>query len=118
MGSQTILANVRILAIGQNVQEENGKKVVTGGNATLELDPTQAELIVLAQHTGGSNLHLVLRSLVDSGGSTETVGDLENLETPTASFAMRDLLQDYTRECPDRMRSLHQFMATSSTLPD
>lgn len=27
---------------------------------------------------------------------------------------MRDLLQDYTRECPDRMRSLHQFMATSS----
>ena len=78
MGSQTILANVRILAIGQNVQEENGKKVVTGGNATLELDPSQAELIVLAQHTGGSNLHLVLRSLVDSGGSTETVGDLEN----------------------------------------
>ena len=78
MGSQTILANVRVLAIGQNVQEENGKKVVTGGNATLELDPSQAELIVLAQHTGGSNLHLVLRSLVDSGGSTETVGDLEN----------------------------------------
>jgi len=78
MSSQTILANVRILAIGQNVQEENGKKVVTGGNATLELDPTQAELIVLAQHTGGSNLHLVLRSLVDSGGATETVGDLQN----------------------------------------
>ena len=78
MGSQTILANVRILAIGQNVQEENGKKVVTGSNATLELDPAQAELIVLAQHTGGSNLHLVLRSLVDSGGATETVGDLQN----------------------------------------
>ena len=78
MASQTILANVRVLAIGQNVQEENGKKVVTGGNATLELDPTQAELIVLAQHTGGSNLHLVLRSLVDSGGNTETVGDLAN----------------------------------------
>jgi hypothetical protein len=42
-----------------------------------------------------------------------TVGDLENLETSTASFALRDLLRDYTRECPDRMRSLHQFMATS-----
>jgi hypothetical protein len=42
-----------------------------------------------------------------------TVGDLENLEASTASFAMRDLLRDYTRECPDRMRSLHQFMATS-----
>ena len=46
-----------------------------------------------------------------------TVGDLENLETSTASFAMRDLLRDYTGECPDRMRSLHQFMATSSYAP-
>ena len=35
MGTQTILTNVRVLAIGQNVQEENGKKVVVGGNATL-----------------------------------------------------------------------------------
>jgi len=78
MGTQTILTNVRVLAIGQNVQEENGKKVVAGGNATLELDPAQSELIVLAQHSGGSNLHLVLRSLVDSGGATETVGDLQS----------------------------------------
>ena len=76
MGTQTILTNVRVLAIGQNVQEENGKKVVVGGNATLELDPQQSELIVLAQHSSGSNLHLLLRSLVDSGGVTETVGDL------------------------------------------
>jgi pilus assembly protein CpaB len=76
IGSQIILSNVRVLAIGQNVQEENGKKVVVGGNATLELDPKQAELIVLAQHASGSALHLVLRSLVDSGGATETIGDL------------------------------------------
>ena len=75
MAHQTVLANVRVLAIGQNVQEENGKKVVAGGNATLELDPKQAELVVYAQHMAGSNLHLVLRSLVDSGGGTETVND-------------------------------------------
>jgi len=78
IATQTILTNVRVLAIGQNVQEENGKKVVVGGNATLELDPTQAELVVLAQHSGGSNLHLLLRSLVDSGGAAETVGDLQS----------------------------------------
>jgi hypothetical protein len=60
----------------------------------------------------------VPRSVTVAPLTIMTVGDLENLETPTASFAMRDLLQDYTRECPDRMRSLHQFMATSSTLPD
>ena len=43
-----------------------------------------------------------------------TIGDLENLETSVTGFGLRDLLRDYTRECPDRMRSLHQFMATSS----
>jgi hypothetical protein len=43
-----------------------------------------------------------------------TIGDLENLETSVTGFGLRDLLCDYTRECPDRMRSLHQFMATSS----
>ena len=75
MASQTILANVRVLAIGQNVEEENGRKVVIGGNATLELDPSQAELVVLAQNANGSDLHLVLRSLIDSGGAAETVSD-------------------------------------------
>lgn len=43
-----------------------------------------------------------------------TIGDLENLETSVTGFGLRDLLRDYTRYCPDRMRSLHQFMATSS----
>ncbi len=74
IGARTILANVRVLAIGQNVQEENGKKVVVGANATLELDPSQAEMIILAQQAGNSNLHLVLRSLADSAGPAETVG--------------------------------------------
>jgi pilus assembly protein CpaB len=75
LSSQTILANVRVLAVGRNVEEENGKKVVTGSNATLELDPSQAELVVLAENTNGSDLHLVLRSLMDSGGAAETVSD-------------------------------------------
>jgi hypothetical protein len=29
-------------------------------------------------------------------------------------FALRDLLRDYSRECPDRLRSLHNFIAFSS----
>jgi pilus assembly protein CpaB len=73
--AQTILANVRVLAIGQNVEEQNGKKVVAGANATLELDPDQVNLIVLAQHAGSGNLHLALRSLADSGGPSETLTD-------------------------------------------
>ncbi len=74
-GAQTILANVKVLAIGQNIQEENGKKVVVGANATLELDPQQTELVILAQHAGNANLHLALRSLADSGGPAMTIGE-------------------------------------------
>jgi pilus assembly protein CpaB len=65
---RTILTNVRVLAIGQNVQEKNGERVVVGANATLELDPEQAEEIILAQRAG--NLHLTLRSLLDASGKT------------------------------------------------
>src|SRR5271166_1373796 len=73
INAETILTNVRVLAIGQNVEDQNGKKVVTGANATLELDPKQVNLIILAQHATNANLHLVLRSLVDSGGPAKTV---------------------------------------------
>jgi pilus assembly protein CpaB len=63
--TQTILSNVRVLAIGQNVQNKGSEgAVVVGSNATLELDPKQAELIILAQRTG--QLSLTLRAMVDA----------------------------------------------------
>jgi pilus assembly protein CpaB len=68
--AETILQNIRVLAIGQNVQERNGEKVVVGETATLELDPKQAELITLAQRTG--EISLVLRSLADANKPSET----------------------------------------------
>jgi pilus assembly protein CpaB len=69
--TQTILSNVRVLAIGQNVQNKNGEAVVVGSNATLELDPKQAELIILAQRTG--QLSLTLRAMVDANKSNENI---------------------------------------------
>lgn len=63
--SETILVNVRVLAIGQNIQERNGEKVVIGETATLELDPRQVEIVAQAQKTG--TLSLALRSLKDAG---------------------------------------------------
>src|SRR4051812_30560782 len=62
--SETILPNVRVLAIGQSIQERNGEKVVAGETATLELTPAQSELVTLAQKTG--QLSLALRSLADA----------------------------------------------------
>lgn len=63
--SEVVLKNIRVLAIGQNIQESNGEKVVTGETATLEIDPRQIEIIAEAQKTG--SLSLVLRSLQDAG---------------------------------------------------
>jgi pilus assembly protein CpaB len=63
--SDTILRNLRVLAIGQNVQERNGEKVVIGETATLEVEPGQAETLFRAQKMG--TLSLSLRSLKDAG---------------------------------------------------
>jgi pilus assembly protein CpaB len=62
--SETILSNVRILAIDQNVQEKDGQKVVVGKTATLELTRKQAEKLALAQQLG--TLSLALRSITDA----------------------------------------------------
>ncbi len=63
--SETILSNIRVLAIGQNVQEKNNQSVVVGSTATLEMTQRQAEIVILAQRNG--QLSLVLRSMADSG---------------------------------------------------
>jgi pilus assembly protein CpaB len=62
--SETVLSNIRVLAIDQNVEEKNGQKVVVGKTATLELSPSQAETLVLSQQVG--SLSLALRSITDA----------------------------------------------------
>jgi pilus assembly protein CpaB len=62
--SETILRNVRVLAIDQTVEEKNGQKVVVGKTTTLELAPAQTELLAVSRQRG--NLSLALRSLADS----------------------------------------------------
>jgi pilus assembly protein CpaB len=71
--SETILSNVRVLAIDQTVEEKNGQRVVVGKTATLELSPRQAETLALSRQMG--TLSLALRSLVDFEGATESPGD-------------------------------------------
>jgi pilus assembly protein CpaB len=71
--SETILTNVRVLAIDQTVEEKNGQRVVVGKTATIELSPRQAES--LAQARQGGTLSLALRSLLDASKNAETVED-------------------------------------------
>ena len=59
--SETILSNVRVLAIDQTVEEKNGQRVVVGKIATLALNARNAETLVLSTRLG--TLALALRSL-------------------------------------------------------
>ncbi|MEX6508879.1 Flp pilus assembly protein CpaB [Jiella sp. M17.18] len=65
MATETVLRNLRVLAIDQAVQEKDGQKVVVGTTATLEVDPDQAEALTSAQQMA-DRLVLSLRSLSDS----------------------------------------------------
>jgi pilus assembly protein CpaB len=71
--SETILTDVRVLAIDQLVQEKDGQRVVVGKVATLELTQRQAELLAAARQAGG--LTLTLRSIVDAGAKQQDVAD-------------------------------------------
>jgi pilus assembly protein CpaB len=62
--TETILQNIRILAIDQTIAERDGATVV-GRTATLELTPLQAEIITVAQQMG-DRLALSLRSIADA----------------------------------------------------
>ena len=75
--SEAVLRNVRVLAIGQEIENKDGEKVATGKTATLELTPRQAELLALAQSMG--EISLSLRSLADANPgqseATAKIGD-------------------------------------------
>jgi pilus assembly protein CpaB len=62
--SETVLRNVRVLAIDQTIEEKDGQKVVVGKTVTLELLPRQTEVLALSRRRG--SLSLALRSLADA----------------------------------------------------
>jgi pilus assembly protein CpaB len=74
--SETILSNVRILAIDQAVEEKNGQRVVVGKTATLELSPPQTEILGQARQMG--TLSLALRSIVDFDAKEAVSDDKSN----------------------------------------
>ena len=62
--SSIVIANVRVLAIDQNIEEKSGGgRVIIGRTATLELTPNQAEKFMRAKQMG--TISLALRSIAD-----------------------------------------------------
>src|SRR4051794_32159503 len=85
--SETILTNVRVLAIDQTVEEKNGQRVVVGKTATVELSPRQAETLAQSRQLG--TLSLALRSLLDaSKKETEDDGNDRKTDINTVRFGI------------------------------
>ncbi len=66
--SETVLSNVRVLAINQTFRQEAGEDKVTvteGKTAVLELDPFQSEVVTKVEAAG--ELSLALRSIAEGG---------------------------------------------------
>lgn len=73
--TETILTNIRVLAIDQTIQEgEDGRKDIVGQTATLELTPQQSELITVAQQMA-DRLSLTLRPIADAQEPVTSPGD-------------------------------------------
>lgn len=71
--SETVIRNVRILAIDQAVASEAGQAKV-GSTATLEVTPKQVEKINVMQQLGG--LSLSLRPLAERGDTISENGEI------------------------------------------
>jgi pilus assembly protein CpaB len=61
--SETVLTNIRVLAIDQAPKEKEGQNSVVGRTVTLELKPEQAETLARVRQSG--TLSLALRSIAD-----------------------------------------------------
>jgi len=87
--SETILTDVRVLAIDQTIEEKNGQRVVVGRTAPLELSPRQAETLAGSRQRG--TLSLALRSLIDAnapGGAVSDDGSTANRRLNMVRFGV------------------------------
>jgi pilus assembly protein CpaB len=71
--TDTLFRNVKVLAIGQQVEAKDGKKSAEGSVATLQLTPKQTELLALANVMG--EISLALRSIEDLKGDSVVSDD-------------------------------------------
>jgi pilus assembly protein CpaB len=72
VSSETILVNVRVLAIDQAPKEKDGQNTVVGKTVTLEMKSEQTETLARARQAG--TLSLALRSIAD-GNAVENGSD-------------------------------------------
>ncbi len=75
--ADTLFRNVRVIAIGQQIETKEGKKAAdsSASTATLELTPRQTEMMALANSMG--EITLSLRSVADMASDPAAAGGLD-----------------------------------------
>ena len=86
VSTEMLFRNIRVLAIGQQIDVKDGKRTSEGNVATLELSPGQAEMAVQAGVRG--EISLVLRSIADIS-SSDSSGDDRAKERPNSIKVLR-----------------------------
>jgi pilus assembly protein CpaB len=84
--SETVLRNVKVLAVDQSTQPEKGENSVVGATATLAVNPADAEALALAKSQG--DLSLVLRSYADLNGPSGRTPGSDRVASATAAAAV------------------------------
>lgn len=73
--TETVLSNIRVLAIDQQIEEKKDEtRSVVGATATLELTPDQTRILAVAQQMA-QRLSLALRSVADAQDTDTAVPD-------------------------------------------
>ena len=80
--SATVLQNIKVLAIDQSTRAGDDAQTVVGATATLEVAPTDAEVLALAKAEG--ELSLSLRSYADTGGPSGRASAPARQQQPSA----------------------------------
>ena len=108
--SETVLNNVRLLAVDQHTDDQNNQPAVAK-NATLEVTPGQAEAITMLVDMG--RLSLSLRSL--GRNSADAVGDdpIQNVAQPsyTLDTQVSALLDPAPAPAPKKVRAVARAKA-------
>jgi pilus assembly protein CpaB len=83
--SETVLRNVKVLAVDQVTQPNKNETTVVGATATLEVSSTSAEALALAKAQG--DLSLTLRSYADAGEPSGVVARTTSVGAMSSSAA-------------------------------
>lgn len=70
--AETVLQNIRVLALDQSTAAEKDAKSIVAATATLEVGPTEADALTRAK--AGGPVTLALRAYTDLGGPSGIVG--------------------------------------------